>query len=53
VKRVGGRTDIEDALQRLDKLTEEETRTTVAIDLEVAHSIKEGARCLLKYSHSH
>lgn len=45
---MGGRTDMEDALQRLDKLTQE-TRTTVAINLEVAHSIKESAQCLLKY----
>ena len=48
-KRLGGRTDVEDALQRLDKLTREETRTIVAKNLEVAHSIKESAQSLLKY----
>ena len=41
VKRLGGKTNIEDALQRLDKLTQEETRTTAAKTLEVTHSIKE------------
>lgn len=49
MKRLGGRTDIEDALQRLDKLTQEESRTTVAKNLEVAHGIKESAFRLLKY----
>ena len=44
VKRLGGRTDVEDALQRLDKLTQEETRTTVAKNLEVTYSIKESAQ---------
>ncbi|KAH9989060.1 P-loop containing nucleoside triphosphate hydrolase protein [Russula compacta] len=40
VERLVGRTEVEDALQRLDKLTQEETRTIVAKNLEVAHSIK-------------
>jgi hypothetical protein len=44
VKRLGGRTDVEDALQRLDKLTQEEMRTTVAKNLEVTYSIKESAQ---------
>ncbi|KAH9996134.1 hypothetical protein BJV74DRAFT_987004, partial [Russula compacta] len=42
VKRLIGRTEVEDALQRLDKLTEE-TRTTVAKTLEVTYSIKYSA----------
>ncbi len=51
VKRLGGRTDVEDALQRLDKLTQEETRTTVVKNLEVTYSIKESTQRLLKYSY--
>jgi hypothetical protein len=43
MKRLMGRTDVEDALRRLDKLTQEETRTTVAENLAVAHSIKDSA----------
>ena len=49
MKRLGGKTDVEDALQRLDNLTQEETRTTVAKNLEVAHSIKESAQPVLKH----
>jgi hypothetical protein len=40
---------VEDALQRLDKLTQVETRTTVAKNLEVAHSTKESAQSVFKY----
>ena len=40
MKRLVGRTDVEDALRRLDRLTQEEMRTTVAKNLEVAHSIR-------------
>ncbi len=43
MKRLMGRTGVEDALQRLDRLTQEETRTTVAKNLEVTHSIKDSA----------
>ena len=49
MKRLGGRSDVEDALQRLDKLTREDTRTIVAKNLEVAQSIKECTQPLLKY----
>jgi archaellum component FlaC len=34
-----GRTDIEDALQRLDKLTQEEARMATAEGLKAAHGI--------------
>jgi archaellum component FlaC len=34
-----GRTDIEDALQRLDKLTQEEVRMATAEGLKVTHGI--------------
>ncbi len=41
MKRLMGRTDVEDALQRLDRLTQEETRTAVAENLAVAYNIKD------------
>jgi hypothetical protein len=41
MKRLMGRTDVEDALQRLDRLTREETRTAVAENLAVAYNIKD------------
>jgi hypothetical protein len=34
-----GRTDIEDALQRLDKLTQEEARMAIAEGLKITHGI--------------
>ncbi|KAI0291192.1 hypothetical protein B0F90DRAFT_402769 [Multifurca ochricompacta] len=39
LKRLVGRTDVEDALQRLDMLTQEETRIAVARNLEVTHEV--------------
>jgi hypothetical protein len=39
LKRLVGRTDIEDALQRLDKLTQEETLMATAEGLRVTHGI--------------
>ena len=38
-KRIIGRTDIEDALQRLDTLTKEESLMTAARNLEVTHHV--------------
>jgi hypothetical protein len=49
VKRLGGKTDIEDALQRLDKLTQEETRTMLAKNMEVTHNIKDSEQDLIVY----
>ncbi len=49
VKRLGGRTDVEDALQRLDKLTQEETRTTVAKTWR-SHTASKKVRNLLRCS---
>jgi hypothetical protein len=43
---VGGKTDIQDALQRLDILTTEETKMTTAINLEVAHNIESRVKSL-------
>ena len=39
MKRLAGRTDLEDALQRLDVLTKEENLMTAARNLEVTHHI--------------
>ena len=40
-KRLIGRTDMEDALKRLDKLTQEEARMATAEVLRVTHTIDE------------
>ena len=39
MKRIAGRTDVEDALQRLDILTKEEHIMTAARNLEVTHLV--------------
>ena len=39
-----GRTDIEDALKRLDKLTQEEARMAVAQNLKATHAVDERVR---------
>jgi len=39
MKRIAGRTDVEDALQRLDMLTKEENLMTAARNLEVTHRV--------------
>jgi len=52
MKRLVGRTGIAAALERLDKLTQEETRTAVAKNLGMTHSIKIGVYRLLDYSYA-
>ena len=39
MKKLVGRTDLEDALKRLDKLTHEEARMTTAQVLKVTHTV--------------
>jgi len=39
LKRLAGRTDMEDALKRLDKLTHEEARMAVAQNLKATHVV--------------
>jgi len=39
MKRIAGRTDVEDALERLDMLTKEENVMTAARNLEVTHQV--------------
>jgi hypothetical protein len=41
LKKLVGRTEIEDALKRLDKLTQEEARMAAAQNLKVTHAIDE------------
>jgi hypothetical protein len=43
-KRLIGRTDIEDALKRLDKLTHEEARMGIAENLRATHAVDERVR---------
>jgi hypothetical protein len=43
-KRLIGRTDMEDALKKLDKLTQEEARMATAEVLRATHTINEGVR---------
>ena len=44
MKRLIGRTDMEDALKRLDKLTQEEARMAVAQNLKTTHTVDERVR---------
>jgi hypothetical protein len=43
-KRVIGRTDLEDALKRLDKLTQEEAWMGIAQNLKATHAVGENVR---------
>ena len=43
-KRVIGRTDLEDALRRLDKLTHEEAWMGIAQNLKATHAVGENVR---------
>ena len=43
-KKLIGRTEIEDALKRLDKLTLEEARMAIAQNLKIAHTVDKGVR---------
>ena len=44
MKRLIGRADIEDALKRLDKLTQEEARMAAAQNLKVTHTVDDRVR---------
>jgi imidazolonepropionase-like amidohydrolase len=43
-KRLIGKTDMEDALKRLDRLTQEEARMTIAENLRATHAVDERVR---------
>jgi len=44
MKRLIGRTDLEDALKKLDKLTVEEARMAIAENLKATHNVDERVR---------
>jgi hypothetical protein len=44
MKRLIGRTDMEDAFKRLDKLTHEEARMAVAQNLKATHNVDQRVR---------
>ena len=44
MRKLAGRTDIEDALRRLDKLTQEELRMAATQVLKVTRSVEDGVR---------
>ena len=44
LKKLAGKTDIEDALKRLDKLTQEEARMATAQVLKVTHTVDDRVR---------
>ena len=46
LKKLVGRTDIEDALKRLDKLTQEEARMATAQVLKVTHTIDDRVKAV-------
>jgi hypothetical protein len=43
-KKLIGRTDLQDALKRLDRLTQEEVRMAVAQNLKATHTVDERVR---------
>ena len=43
-KRLIGRTEIEDALKRLDKLTQDEVRMATAQNLKATHTVDKGVK---------
>jgi hypothetical protein len=44
MKRLIGRTDMEDALKKLNKLTQEEARMAIAENLKATHAVDERVR---------
>ena len=60
LKKLAGRTDLEDALKRLDKLTQEEARMAAAQLLKITHDIEnkvtqviDGKRCSINWLLTH
>jgi len=51
LKRIVGKTDVEDALQRLDVLTKEENLMTAARNLEVTHRVDVNVTELMRIFH--
>jgi hypothetical protein len=53
VKKIFGDEDVEAVLQRLDRLTLDEARTTAAQTLEVIHGLVQGMRVLMNGEQTH
>jgi len=53
VKKVFGEKDVEAVLQRLDRLTHDEARTTAAQTLSVVHSLVQGMRVAMDGEQTH
>ena len=51
-KRLIGRTDMEDALKRLDKLTHEEARMAIADNLRATHVVDERVKGVTEQVHA-
>ena len=51
LKKVAGRSEIEDALRRLDKLTQEEHRMATARDLRVTHRVDDKIDVVIDGTH--
>jgi len=47
LKRLAGRTDLDDALKKLDKLTNEEARMAIAQNLQVTQEVNENVAVLI------
>jgi hypothetical protein len=47
LKKLLGRNDVEDALKRLDKLTQEEARMATAEVLKITHSVDGNVKVLI------
>jgi len=48
LKKLAGRTDIEDALKRLDQLTQEEARMAIAQVLRLAHGVDSKVKIIIE-----
>jgi hypothetical protein len=53
VKKLLGENDVEAVLQRLDRLTQDEARTTIAQTLEVMHGLVQNMRTVLDCKQTH
>ena len=53
MKKVFGEKDVEAVLQRLDRLTHDEARTTAAQTLAVVHSLVQGMRVAIDGEQTH
>ncbi len=51
MKRIAGRTDVEDALERLDVLTKEENLMTAARNLEITHRVDANVMATQELTH--